>query len=126
MKRGGTVLMTCGFPHEEASRPLLQQLKLRVRGLPLGRFFDRQALGNNVSFMSAWPIEVENSSASVLCAYDEWPLIAEMRVGAGRFVLIADSEFLHNRNLEGIENHDPANTRFVRSLLDHTMGGARP
>jgi len=126
MERGGTVVMTCGFLHEEASRSLLKTLKLRVRGLPLGRFFDRQAFGHNVSFMSAWPIEVRNPSASILCTYDDWPLIVEVPVGTGRFVLIGDSEFLHNRNLEGIENHDPANTRFVQLLLDHTMGGAAP
>ena len=76
--------------------------------------------------MSAWPIDVRNASASILCSYDDWPLMVEVPVNDGRFVLIGDSEFLHNRNLEGIENHDPANTRFVRLLLDHTMGGAAP
>ena len=42
-------------------------------------------------------------------------------VGAGRqgeLVVIGDSEFLHNKNLEGTKNHDPANTTFLKNLLD--------
>jgi hypothetical protein len=89
----------------------------------LGRFFDRTAFGQRVSFVSAWPIEVDNGEASVICLYDDWPLIVSVPVGQGRLVLIADSEFLHNRNLEGLENHDPANIQFMRSLFDYTIGG---
>jgi hypothetical protein len=123
MERGGTVWLGCGYPHYESCRSLLAPLGLRLRGLPLGRFFDRPAFGQRISFFSAWPIEVDHPDASVICFYDDWPLIAMVPVGQGRLVLIGDSEFLQNRNLEGLENYDPANIQFIRSLLDYTVGG---
>ena len=121
MERGGTVVVGCGFFEADACRELLDPLGCRVGGVPLGRFFDRAAFGQPVSFMSAWPIELDRAKAAdakVLCAYDDWPLMVSVPVGEGRLILIGDSEFLHNRNLEGSKNHDPANTTFVKNLLD--------
>jgi hypothetical protein len=126
MERGGTVLLACGYPHYRACRSLLDPLGLRIRGLPLGRFFDRQAFGHPVSFVSAWPIVTENPDAAVLCVYEDWPLIVAVPVGRGRLVLIADSEFLQNRNVEDLEHHDPATIRFIKALLDTVMEGRDP
>jgi hypothetical protein len=123
LERGGTVWWGCGHAHYEFSRSVLESLQARVRPLPLGRFFDRTAFGQRISFVSAWPIEVDAPEASAICLYDEWPLIVLLPVGQGRLVLIGDSEFLHNRNLEGFENYDPANIQFIRALLDYTVGG---
>ena len=120
MDRGGTVIMGCGYLDAEGSRGLLEPLGCRIGNVPLGRFFDRQAFGQAVSFMSAWPIEKVPDNAKVLCAYDEWALIVSVPVGKGELVLIGDSEFLHNRNVEGHKNHDPANTAFLKNLLDST------
>ncbi|HSA02534.1 MAG TPA: hypothetical protein P5055_17530, partial [Candidatus Paceibacterota bacterium] len=126
MERGGTILLGCGYPHHKQMRSFLSPLQLEIRGLPLGRFFDRTAFGQRISFVSAWPLEMTHPDASVICLYDEWPLIVMVPVGRGRLVLISDSEFLHNRNLEGFENYDPANIQFMRSLLDYTLGGQGP
>lgn len=121
MERGGTVILACGHMDAAACRKLLEPLGVRIGGSPLGRFFDRQAFGKPVSFMSAWPLEVKNAKANILCSYNEqWPLIVSLPVGEGELVVIGDSEFLHNRNLEGNENHDPANTTFLKNLLDST------
>ncbi len=117
LEGGGNVFMTCGHHHEPANRRLLEEFGLRVRNLPLGRFFDRQAFGQRISFFSAWPIEYENPATAVLCVYDDWPLVVSVPVGQGRFVLIGDSEFLQNRNLESSDRHDPANVRFLRTLF---------
>jgi hypothetical protein len=120
MERGGTVVLGCGHLDAGPARKLLEGHGLGIGGIPLGRFFDRQAFGQPVSFMSAWPVEVRNPAAKVLCAYDnEHALMVEVPVGQGKLVVIGDSEFLQNRNLEGHENHDPANTAFVKNLLDH-------
>ena len=123
MERGGTVILGCGHFEAEACRNLLDPLGCRIGSLPLGRFFDRPAFGQPVSFMSAWPIEIDRDKAKeakVLCAYDDWPLMVSLPVDKGRLVLIGDSEFLHNRNVEGAKNHDPANTAFLKNLLDST------
>jgi len=120
MERGGTVILGCGYLDAAGSRDLLEPLGCRIGGTPLGRFFDRQAFGQPVSFMSAWGIEAVPKNATVLCASADWPLIISIPVGKGALVLISDSEFLHNRNVEGHKNHDPANTAFLKNLLDST------
>ncbi len=120
MERGGTVILGCGFLDAEGSRELLDSLGCRIGSVPLGRFFDRQAFGQPVSFMCAWGLEVVPKKATILCASADWPLIVSVPVGKGALVLIGDSEFLHNRNVEGHKNHDPANTAFLKNLLDAT------
>jgi hypothetical protein len=121
MERGGTVIVGCGYLDSEGCRGLLEPLGCEIGSLPLGRFFNCSAFGKAVSFMSAWPLTKLPSNAKVLCAYPEiGPLMASVPVGQGELVLIGDSEFLHNRNVEGHKNHDPANTTFLKNLLDST------
>ena len=125
MERGGTVLLACGYPHYPHCRPLLDPLGIKIRNLPLGRFFDRPAFNRPIHFFSAWPIEVLPPNAAVLCHYQDWPLIADVRIGQGRLILVADSQFFHNLNLEDIERYSLPNIQFIRSLLDY-VNGARP
>lgn len=121
MQRGGTVILGCGYLDAEGSKPLLAPLGLSISATPLGRFFDREAFGQRVSFMSAWTLDEVPAQAQVLCKTpDNAPLMVAVPVGKGELVLISDSEFLHNRNVEGHKNHDPANTAFIKNLLDHT------
>lgn len=122
MDHGGHLLLACGYLEYPASRSLLEAHQVQVRGLPLGRFFDSHAFGSPISFYSGWPLVLKHPRAEVLCQQGTHALIASMPSGAGRLVVIGDSEFLHNRNLEGSENHDPANVQFFRSLMDHLFG----
>jgi hypothetical protein len=118
MERGGRVILGCGYLDAAGSKELLEPLGCRIGGTPLGRFFDLTAFGQRVSFMSAWGIEKIPANAAVLCGSPDWPLMVSVPVGKGGLVLISDSEFLQNRNLEGHKNHDPANTTFLKNLLD--------
>ena len=126
LKRGGTVWLTCGYFHAWASRRLLDAFGLSVEGIPLGRFFDRPAFGQPVSFFSAWPMRVRNREASLICVYGDWPLMVYIPVGKGHLVVIADSEFFQNRNIETMETYDPNNIRFIRNLLSYTVGTLPP
>ena len=123
MERGGVVILTCGYKHYPNCKGLLDAMGLGVDSTPLGRFFDRPAFGRPIQFFSAWPIRVHRSDASILCAYDQWPLIVDVPVGAGHLVVIGDSEFLHNKNLESLERYALPNIEFLRDLLDYTTGG---
>ena len=121
MQRGGVVILGCGFLDSSACRELLAPLGCSIGNVPYGRFFDCPAFGQPVSFMSAWPLAQVPERATILCATpDKLPLIASVPVGKGELILIADSEFLHNSNLEGSKNHDPNNTAFIKNLLDST------
>lgn len=118
MERGGWVILGCGYLDAAGSKELLESLGCRIGGTPLGRFFDLTAFGQRVSFMSAWGIEKVPANAKILCGSADWPLMVSVPVGKGGLVLISDTEFLQNRNVEGHKNHDPANTTFLKNLLD--------
>ena len=120
MERGGTVILGCGYLDAAGCKNLLEPLGCEIGAVPLGRFFDRPAFGQPVSFMCAWALAKVPKEAKILCASADWPLMVEVPVGKGSLVLIGDSEFLHNRNVEGHKNHDPANTAFLKNLFDST------
>lgn len=118
MQGGGWVILGCGHLDSAGCESVLESMGCAIGDVPLGRFFDLKAFGQPVSFMSAWSISKVPENARILCASADWPLMVSVPVGKGGLVLISDSEFLHNRNLEGHKNHDPANTAFLKNLLD--------
>ena len=118
MDRGGVVVMACGAHHYENNRALLEPLGLSIRNLPLGRFFDRPAFNQKIQYFSAWPIDVSNPDATVVSIYGDWPLMVDVPVGTGRFFLVADSEFFHNKNVESHEQYSQQNIEFIRNMLD--------
>jgi hypothetical protein len=122
MDRGGVVLMSCGYPQYGNARSLLEPLGIEVRNIPLGRSFDRLAFGRPIQLFSPWSVQLHRTDATVLAMSDEAPLIVEVEVGQGRLVLIPDSEFFHNINLENLERHSLPNIEFIRTLLDRVLG----
>lgn len=125
-ERGGIVLMSCGYAHYGNARSLLEPLGIEVLNIPLGRSFDRTAFGRPIHLFSAWPVKLNRTDVEVLAMSDDWPLIVEVPVGQGRVVLIPDSEFFHNINLETLERHSQANVDFIRNLLDRVRGVPAP
>ncbi|MEI7899802.1 MAG: hypothetical protein WCK89_06085 [bacterium] len=126
MERGGVVLMSCGYPHYGNARSLLEPLGIEVLNIPLGRSFDRLAFGRPIHLFSAWPVKLHRAGAEVLAVDNDRPLIVEVPVGRGRLVLIPDSEFFHNINLENLESHSLPNIEFIRTLLDRVLGVPAP
>jgi hypothetical protein len=98
---------------------------LSIRNLPLGRFFDRPAFNQPIQYFSAWPIDVSNPDATVVSIYGDWPLMVDVPVGNGRFFLVADSEFFHNKNVESHEQYSQQNIEFIRNMLDF-VSSSRP
>ena len=125
-ERGGIVLISCGYPHYKNARSLLEPLGVEVLNTPLGRSFDRLAFGRPIHLFSAWPVQLNRTDAEVLAMSGEWPLIVEVPVGRGRVILIPDSQFFHNINLENLERHSLPNIEFIRTLLDRVRGVPAP
>jgi len=122
---GGTVILTVGFEEAYASRPLLKAFDIEIENLPLGWFkVDAPALGVDVMLWKAWPVNDRTREAEVICAHDELPTIVVKRYGEGRLVVIGDSSFLLNKNLEGEKDYNEVNINFLKALLIH-LGLAR-
>jgi hypothetical protein len=120
---GGNVVLACGRENRAGSQALMAAFGLDVTNEPLGRFFDKQAFGSPVSFYSSWVIAVQTPGADILTASGDKPLIVAAPWGKGRFVLIGDSGFFLNRNLESDGKYDANNILFLRRLLDYLKAG---
>ncbi len=120
MERGGRLVVACGRREYPACRNLLDRLDISVADFPLGRTFEPQAWGEKVSFFESWALELGRSldQSNVLASYMGHPLMATVDVGLGGAVVIGDSQFLLNQNLEMKGSHDPRNIAFVRKLVE--------
>jgi hypothetical protein len=132
--RGGILILCAGGEAAGASRSLLDAFDLRIgppdqdggEPAPLGHFkspyLESEGKRVYVRFHAAWPVAGDDPNAHVM-AYGrgDRPVIIRQRLGAGQVVLIGDTCFAMNKNLE-YENGAPfeglrENADFWRWLL---------
>jgi len=113
VNRGGTFILTVGCDEAGPSRPLLSDFGFdigtgKLNGLesvPMGHFKSPYLQSEDrrvyVRFHAAWPVLCTEADAQVI-AYgrDNLPVIVLRRVGAGKVVVIGDTRFATNDNLE--------------------------
>lgn len=116
VRQGGELFVCVGYEDAGGSADLLRRFGLRLRNLPLGAI-GPEANDARIHFLNAWPIAAEPAQAKALCRQGDYPLIVVRRLGKGRIVLIGDSGFLLNRNLEMAEAFNPENIEFFRQLV---------
>jgi len=113
VENGGTFIITVGRERHAASAPLLNALGFRVgyaedesiEPLPMGHFKSPYLEANGkrvyVRFHAAWPVTCTDPNASVIAnGKENRPVIVRRRLGAGDVVLIGDTGFAMNKNLE--------------------------
>lgn len=108
---GGLFIMTTGYDDAQASAALLRQFGFgfgqdeTLEPAPLGHFKSPYLESDNhrvyVRFHAAWPIHCADPNAQTI-AYgrDNQPIAILRRVGAGKVVLVGDTGFAMNKNLE--------------------------
>ncbi len=116
VNRGGTFILTVGYDDVGPSRPLLSDFRFSIgtdrldaqESVPMGHFKspylqseDRRVF---VRFHAAWPVICTETDAQVI-AYgrDNLPVIILRRIGSGKVVVIGDTRFATNANLENEE-----------------------
>lgn len=111
VKDGGILIMTVGQDRAHASLPLLDRFDFGfgvddvAEPVPLGHFKSPYLESNgqrvHVRFHAAWSIRSEDPNAHTI-AYgrENQPVILLRRVGAGKVVLVGDTFFATNQNLE--------------------------
>jgi len=137
VERGGTFVCTVGAEHARPIQPLLEEFGFRVPLCPLppGDPAEAMPMGNiraaylsaanyraDVILSEAWPVEYPRQGTEWFVAgRDQVPAMACARAGKGRVVVIGDTEFAMNKNLEYITG-DPFdggydNAHFWRWLI---------
>ncbi|UCF78366.1 MAG: hypothetical protein JSW03_09745 [Candidatus Eiseniibacteriota bacterium] len=120
LRSGGRVIISVGFEELRASEGLLNRFGLSVANVPLGRLeVASEGDSPGILFREGWPV-LFDSGAPVEVMVSEWnyPLVVRKPVGAGNIILIGDSSFFHDANLETREHYFEGNVAFFRRLIE--------
>jgi hypothetical protein len=110
---GGTFILMAGFDEAGPSSPLLSTLGFSigspgpnpVEPVPMGHFKSPYLSSADqrvhVRFHAAWPVTCNDPSARVITyGHNNLPVIILRQLGAGKVVVIGDTCFVANKNLE--------------------------
>ncbi len=116
VRQGGQLFLSVGYEELQGCSALLQHFGLAVRNLPLGRV-GPDANTAKAWFMSAWPVVSHAPQAEVLSRSGDYPLMISVPWEKGRVVLVGDSGFFLNRNLEMPFDFNPENIAFLEKVI---------
>jgi len=118
---GGTLLLSVGAEEEAPVRRLLDNFGLALRHVPLGHVPAESAVGE-IETSEAWPVELvplggAPPDAEVLLSWQGHTIAVRLPRGRGQVVMIADSRFFCNYNLEHDDHGHVDQMEFLGSLL---------
>ena len=125
MSNGGIVVLASGHEDKQASLPLLNEFELDVEGIPLGPVpyveESPEEYENEPRFVDSWPIvfNEENSISYYNFTWNiDYYLMVFVKQGNGGLLLISDSQYLLDKNIESIYDYWPGNIIFLKHILD--------
>ena|GEM_PF-6631129 len=122
LRRAGKVIINCGFEEAANVNPALERYDFEIRNIPLGATAQEEVARHSVNFFNAWEVQGEGI---VLAMVRGRPVVVAREVGTGMLVVIGDSKFFWNANLETRESHVPGNVGFLGELLQLSRNGPR-
>jgi hypothetical protein len=126
MRQGGIVLLATGYEDKEASLPLLKSFQMDIDSTPLGPVpyveENETLYQNEPRFVDSWPL-VFPANQTISYYNFTWGditfhLVVFTQYGDGGLLLIGDSQYLLDKNLESIYDYWPGNILFLKYLLD--------
>ena len=146
---GGILLLTVGAEEAAASEALLADFGMRVPRTPVpngGSWQEPEPMGHvrarysdgktpeggdyqaGVMFHAAWPVECDADGAQVLVRHEnKQPIVIARKLDSGWVVVIGDTGFAMNKNLEYIGGepfeNGYENAHFWRWLISRLTGG---
>lgn len=131
MINGGYIVLATGYDDKQASLPLLQECSVDVEQTPLGPVpygeSNTTLYQNEPRFVDSWPLTApQNQTISYYNFSWEnltFDLVIFVQQGLGGLLVIGDSQFLLDKNIESIYDYWPGNILFLKYLLDelHTQ-----
>jgi len=119
VSEGGTLILTVGWEERQASVPLMETFGFSVEHLPLAQFISIIGYANQrARFYEAWPVVSSGGKGQVVASFREYPVVVKKPYGQGHVVMIGDSSFFWNKNLEMEESNTQENIQFLKWLLE--------
>jgi len=142
MSNGGLAILSTGYDDKEASMPLLSEFGLDIDEIPLGPVpyveQDPEVYQKDPRFASSWPIlgdiisnynvsdpefQFEDGETYAIYSFSiadfgEYCLMTFTKHGSGGLLLISDSEYLLDQNIEALDDYWPGNIQFIYHIID--------
>ncbi len=115
VKDGGRLVIVTGWEESVGAEELVKRFGFRVEPVPLGGFRVETGWGI-VEFREGWPVSTSSEDAVVHVSMWGQPVAVSRQMGQGRVVVIGDSMFLENVNLETLQEVNIPNIDLVRSM----------
>jgi hypothetical protein len=123
---GGFIILATGYEDKGASTSLLKAFDVDIEQIPLGPVpyweSNTTLYQNEPRFVDSWPLSfTQNQTVSYYnftWANRTYHLVVFIPHGAGGLLVIGDSQFLLDKNIESIYDYWPGNILFLKYLLD--------
>jgi hypothetical protein len=131
MNNGGFIILASGFEEKAPIQPLLEKIgfdiaPIQLGPLPLREMEEANEYFDEPKFINAWPITYEGNEVLIWHEAEvlnkRFPIIAFKKIGKGGVVLIADSEFLLNKNIETEEGYWEGNIMLLKRVFEEIKG----
>jgi hypothetical protein len=126
MINGGYIVLATGYDDKQASLPLLQTCGVDIEQTPLGPVpygeSNTTLYQNEPRFVDSWPLTApQNQTVSYYnFSWEDFTfdLVIFVQQGLGGLLVIGDSQFLLDKNIESIYDYWPGNILFLKYLID--------
>jgi hypothetical protein len=126
MTDGGSIILTAGYDDRGASLPLLQLFNISIEPTPLGPVPYVEGNTTNYEseprFVDSWPLVFPQNQATSYYnfTWDDitYHLVIFEKYRRGGLLIITDSQFLLDKNIESIYDYWPGNIIFIKYLLN--------
>jgi len=114
LERGGRAIVAVGWEDYDGARSFLADHEFAVLDVPLSHFRTGER-PEDLVFRNAWALRPP-ADGRVLVSQWGHPVVASRRVGRGELIVIGDTTWYWNRNLEGREQWFVGNIGFASAL----------
>jgi len=121
---GGVLILSTGYEEKDASESLFDLFGVSVHNIPLAHF-DIEQYGQTVHVSEGWPLEVSAAGATPILQHpgSPDPVMVYVPRGKGGALIIGDSQFLLNSNLESLEEWHLGNILFLKEIFERLKAG---
>jgi hypothetical protein len=126
MAQGGIVILATGYDDKAAALPLLNKFAIDIEPTPLGPVpyveGNLTLYQNEPRFVDSWPVSFQDNRTISYYNFTwedrTFHLVVFTKYGTGGLLVIGDSQYLLDKNIESIYDYWPGNILFLKYLLN--------
>jgi len=127
MSNGGLIILSAGYQDKTPVSLLLKEFGFDIENIPLGPVpyveENPEEHQNEPRFVDSWPITAKNTTSAdafytIEIENESYNLIMFTKYGLGGLIVIGDSQFLLDKNLESLYDYWPGNILFLKNIID--------